>query len=450
MLGVSTSENTSSSEENPYAHGLDVPEAANAGEESDDDDHFLESTLELEKLADKEHDDEKKDTVRSRGCSTAEVYGGVLTLQDAQDINEAPGGVIWHCQVVNDDYKHPKHCFSDGKLKPRRPIPHVRACDFFKSLRQSKEGHWIFSGVLNGWPTMTNLELLSITAKMKSVFKPRTVRFWQAGTKQGRGIPVFPEAAKSVRVTLRQPAWSMHGWSRESPGCIWWYFGEQEKQEMQFGENIIKKLKDDCKNGGSMPIATNCTHFYHRYYKAKESTKDKLTYHCGVFLEWDHGKWGTVMELAWLNGVGGYGGKCNWQDDKDAPRPAMWNAMDNHLKAPWRSEFAELRTTDVPMRTKAEFEQYLKKYTGSRFLDVGVSHHGPVRLSFRSQEHITRYCINYITCDREYSEARRNCQHFAADFYGFLAGKKSIQPHGAVCRPLYKQRHWMFLYNPEP
>ena len=32
--------------------------------------------------------------------------------------------------------------------------------------------------------------------------------------------------------------------------------------------------------------------------------------------------------------------------------------------------------------------------------------------------------LNYMARDRRYTEEFRNCQAFAADFFGFVAGKK--------------------------
>jgi len=44
----------------------------------------------------------------------------------------------------------------------------------------------------------------------------------------------------------------------------------------------------------------------YRYAARVESAKDRMTYHAFVFLEWDHSHFGTVVELAWKGGVGGY------------------------------------------------------------------------------------------------------------------------------------------------
>lgn len=62
------------------------------------------------------------------------------------------------------DYHPPSP--ADGTIRPRRPLPLVRSDDFFSSLVQTEDGRWIFSGVLNGWPGLNCLELLSITCKV--------------------------------------------------------------------------------------------------------------------------------------------------------------------------------------------------------------------------------------------------------------------------------------------
>ena len=65
-----------------------------------------------------------------------------------------------------------------------------------------------------------------------------------------------------------------------------------------------------------MPQAVRAHMIAHRYSVAKENIKDMFTYHALVLVEWDHGKYTTIFELAWLNGLGGYGGKSNWIDDR--------------------------------------------------------------------------------------------------------------------------------------
>jgi hypothetical protein len=71
-----------------------------------------------------------------------------------------------------------------------------------------------------------------------------------------------------------------------------------------------------------------------------------------------------------------------------------------------------------------------------------------VRLSFCSADDIARMLNNYITRDRVYTEEFRNCQAFAADFFGFLAAKKDVTPTVKVNKMTYVPRSHMFLYDP--
>jgi len=157
-----------------------------------------------------------------------------------------------------------------------------------------------------------------------------------------------------------------------------------------------------------------------------------------------------VIELATLNGVGGRGGKSNWQEDKTEAAPALYRAMPAHMIAPWKGEFAEIRCSDVPAKNLNEFSAFIAKYTGPRlrFIDPHFSHSGPVRLYHRSQEDIARYLLNYMGRDRRYTEKVRNCQAFAADFFAFAAGKKGIEVFSPYLRPLYTNRTHLFLYDP--
>ena len=41
-----------------------------------------------------------------------------------------------------------------------------------------------------------------------------------------------------------------------------------------------------------------------------------MVYHSAILLEWIHGKYCTIFELAFFHGVGGYGGRSNWHEDR--------------------------------------------------------------------------------------------------------------------------------------
>ena len=89
---------------------------------------------------------------------------------------------------------------------------------------------------------------------------------------------------------------------------------------MSFGTNMLDDLQREFAGVEAgqpkMPQAVRAHMIAHRYSVAKENIKDMFTYHALVLVEWDHGKYTTIFELAWLNGLGGYGGKSNWIDDR--------------------------------------------------------------------------------------------------------------------------------------
>jgi len=177
-----------------------------------------------------------------------------------------------------------------------------------------------------------------------------------------------------------------------------------------------------------------------------------VTYHAAVLLEWDHGRHCTLVELAWWNGIGGYGGKSNWVHDKLAkPAPALYDAMPPCMKGPWCSDRAEIRAFDVPAKTLEEFEAYLHKYSheghDARFLEPEVAQSADVCLSHRSQVDIMRALLNYVACNGDYVEESQNCQTFAADFFSYITSHQ-VQPFHPVCRVLYQSRVLSFLYGP--
>lgn len=403
-------------------------------------------------------------------ASTASRYGVPASPEDAARLcPPGEGGLIYHATLVTDEWRHPKDCLPDGRIKPRRASLPVRASDFFASLVRTEDGRWLFSGVLNGWPGLTTLEVRSITCLARrsrwSVGK-KIVRFWDADRKDTTP-PSFPTGKRlqSVRATLRAPAWSARGWSADSPGCVWWFEAQRIWQQaaaprLSHGEDMIRRLEADTAAGRfgdvtAVPTATRIHHFAHRYARpgrnGYETAKQKLTYHGAILLEWSHGLHCTIVELATLNGVGGRSGKANWFHDKNDALPALYRCMPPSMIMPWKGQFAEIRVHDVAARTLDEFKAYVESYTGPelRFLDVNYIMSADVRLFHRRQTDVQRYLLNYMGRDRRYTEEFRNCQTFAADFFGFMAGKAGIEPFHRINRVAYRNRSHNFLYSPE-
>ena len=125
-------------------------------------------------------------------------------------------------------------------------------------------------------------------------------------------------------------------------------------------------------------------------------------------MEWDHGEFGTVVEGAYLNGIGGYKGRSNWYDDKDDPVTELYKSMPPELISPWLTTAAEIRCFDVEAKTLDEMKEFMEKYIGpdKRFVDPQYTFSHPARLTSRSRSHIAQYLINYISRDCSYSQVR--------------------------------------------
>lgn len=384
----------------------------------------------------------------SRRTSNADKYGITLPPDLANSLMPASkDGLIWHAVIIADDLVDLRFCTADGSIKPRRPLPHVRASNFFSSLSVTSDGRWCFTGVLNRWPALTNLEVISIKARLTRLTRPYIKELWNADAKTK---PAFPEdkKIKTVRATLRAPAWSLRGYAANVPGFVFWY--NPHRRSLSYGISVLKCL-DELTSAASLPRAHRVHLIAHRYAKEHESTKDKLVYHCVVVIEWQGYGHLTLVELAWWGGLGGYAGKSNWYADKDSPRTALYSSFPAELKAPWRSRMSEIRILDLFARSLDEFKSFLAEYTGprKRFLDPSIAASADVRLTLCSQRDIFTYLLNYASNETLYSEKSRNCQTFAADFFALLSGRHNTEPYSAVNRLMYKRHLDWFLYNPD-
>mmetsp|Transcript_18964 Transcript_18964/g.26692 ORF Transcript_18964/g.26692 Transcript_18964/m.26692 type:complete len:516 (+) Transcript_18964:134-1681(+) len=395
------------------------------------------------------------------------------------------GGLEWTARLIPSDFNADYEKTGELKLlsarnydaankciKARRGDLSVTDADFFSSvtkLKDEKSGQyrWVFTGILNGWPSLTCLELRKI--QYKGTF-PTWKTYWKAfdesddtdsvypGSKSN--VPCFPvrysgKSVKDARVILRQSSWSAYGWSKDSPGNVFWFQSSKLSHpapRLLYGVNIVKQFQEDqVKADKPLPRCKMAHMISHRYSQGNkgESVKDHITYHSIVLIEWDHGKYCTVVESAFRNGVSGYLGKANWILDKNVENNSLYRALPPEMIAPWKSNLSELRVYDVDSKNLAEFLSFMKDHTGSegRFLDVRHTFSHAVRLTFCSKDHIAQYLINYIRRGRTYSEIRRNCQTFAADFCAFLAGKKDVQPFHPLNRIEYRNQTHYFLYD---
>jgi hypothetical protein len=281
----------------------------------------------------------------------------------------------------------------------------------------------------------------------------RVERLWSASSSSGSPPVVKPDDTRTYRVTLESPDFMKRGWSKSSPGFVWWY--RSHRNRVLHGYEALESLSRNVK-------ATRAHLFAHRYSrgKKKETPKHRITWHAAVLLEWDHGKFCTVVELATLNGIGGRLGRSNWYPDKfNKPKTKLFEDMPSCMILPWKGAYAEIRVNDVSAKSVEEFQAYLKQYEGEftkdapggtkRFLSPTVQYSHAVRLTYQSERDVMQYLLNYMGRDRRYTQEFRNCQAFAADFYSFMCGKKGIEPYHATIRLTYKRRTHLFLYNPD-
>lgn len=403
------------------------------------------------------------------------------------------------------------------QIKPRRPSLPLSANDFLSSLTKlendessdgssatasklSRSPRYIFHGILNGWPGLRTMELISLEYRRNTsnvIPSPREllsgqllwVKSWSVndgnastgtsnlskttndstvGTSFGKmddrkgksgpdvtiiNAPIPLQPNRVYRATVRGPSWSGIGWSPYSPGFCFWYETQRPPplvcSKVSYGTRMMQELSH------RDHLCTNIHMISHRYAVNRiETPRDRLTYHSICLLEWDHGLYCTLVETAYLNGMGGYKCRSNWYDDKDAePMNQLYRDFPSEMVCPWRMTQSEIRCYDVPAKNLNEFRAYMSQYNESapvaqrRFIDVRCTFSHPARLTFRSKVHIAQYLLNYILRDSSYGDLNRNCQTFAADFCSFVAGKKGVAPFHPVNRIEYQNRTHMFLYD---
>mmetsp|Transcript_5994 Transcript_5994/g.7276 ORF Transcript_5994/g.7276 Transcript_5994/m.7276 type:complete len:396 (+) Transcript_5994:274-1461(+) len=348
------------------------------------------------------------------------------------------------------------HRNNDLEIKPKRGPPEVTEANFFSSV-VNVDGRWVFSGVLNGWAAFHTLEILSVESlnrRQTGMRKTKRVdRIWNSQVDVEK--PSMGEnTGASVQVVCQMPSWSLKGYSKESSGFLWWYSALDKKgPRVSHGENIVTAAAND-EFADSKAVRVH--HWGHRYAKLVESRKDRLVYHTGVLIEWDHGQFTTLVELAWKHGIGGYGGKSNWVEDKMSGAPVLLQCFPACMIQPYHEEQSEIRMIDMPCKNKQEFVDYLRKYTGKelRFLNPKVKTSKNVKQEACTRADIARYLHNRIMWNSNYSEpttmppsSGHNCQTFAANFFGFMS-KTREKCFSKVMAVLFTPNHKPFTKTP--
>ncbi|KAL3908156.1 MAG: hypothetical protein SGILL_008593, partial [Bacillariaceae sp.] len=272
--------------------------------------------------------DTKEDLTASTTLTSLNVqssYGKPLSPEEAaKAVPPGEDGLIRYALIVPDDFCDHGKLLSglnkrdfnveNGTIKPRRPSLPVTINELMTSLTkvvgEDGQARYIFSGVLNGWPSLRQFELIEIDKKRSlgplnppdyfHTLRHTWSRYWRAdkeGKEQGIS-PAIRDRSRVYRAKLRGAPWTSLGWSRESPGFVFWYEAQREAgPRVVYGTNAVQQVGDD--------VCTMVHMISHRYATARETPKDKLTYHSIVLLEWEHGKHTTVVEGAFLNGIGG-------------------------------------------------------------------------------------------------------------------------------------------------
>lgn len=392
------------------------------------------------------------------------VYRQPLSPEEANTrLPSGGGGLGWYATIVPDEF------VVDGKLIPglnrkdfdldsktikqRRATIPVKATDFFGSLTKvdnpSGSRH-VFYGILNGWPGLRCFEVERIDEQKRGLVatpmeffgKSKWATIWSSSDSKRNCTELqIADSRRVHRVKLRAAPWTALGWSRTSPGYVFWYEPfSLSGPRVSYGTDMLQQVADEKCQAIHMVS--------HRYAVKRETPRNKVTYHSLCLLEWEHGTYCTVVEAAYLNGIGGYKGKSNWYDDRDEGITALYRSLPPEMICPWRTTSAEIRCYDVESKSLDEFKAYIAKYEGNdkRFIDPHFSSY-PARLTFRSKKDLAQYLINYISRDSRYGELRRNCQTFTADFCSFVAGKRGIVPFHPVSRVEYKNRNHLFLYD---
>jgi hypothetical protein len=386
----------------------------------------------------------------SQGIPSQETEGGDESPLHEQ---ETSGGRVYHANIRLDSFQDPKYCLESGELKLRRGMPQIKVSDLFAGLI-IVNGRWIFKGPLNGWPALTNLELRSLTRK-RTRLSSWIQYVWRAD--RGAPLPDPKRIVKGTRATFVSQTWVNVGWAPDSPGFVFWYSDQRGcGPQTLFGEQLYAHLRQDELHGSAQ--ATFIHSLAHRYPVGKtETVRDRQTWHAASLLEWSHGRYITLVELAWRHGLGGYGGKSNWVEDKLEPSPKIFESMPDSMKSSWCPDLTEIRICDLPAKTMAEFNAFLEKYSNrsglplqeQRFLEPKIYASAPVRVRSCTQADFAGYMLNYVARAPEYGELTVNCQTFTTDLFSFLAGVKDAQPYSMVCKPGYKQRSYSFLYMPK-
>eukprot|EP00929_Paragymnodinium_shiwhaense_P049881 TRINITY_DN25155_c0_g1_i2.p1 TRINITY_DN25155_c0_g1~~TRINITY_DN25155_c0_g1_i2.p1 ORF type:complete len:242 (-),score=46.32 TRINITY_DN25155_c0_g1_i2:106-831(-) len=160
---------------------------------------------------------------------------------------------------------------------------------------------------------------------------------------------------------------------------------------------------------------------------------DYLVWHHLVAIEWSHGRYVSVVELAHLNGASGRGGGSPWYEESARYKGRLWDAFleAKPLMAPFFTDHSEIRFYDLDFKDFTELKAYFHKYdekseSAVKFVapEVFSEHHFEEGKPALSRKAFTEAVLNYLLTDWMYHEQGQTCQTFARDLWEFLTGQK--------------------------
>jgi hypothetical protein len=222
---------------------------------------------------DSESLDTSRDSKTTKLLTSLDVeafYGERLSEEAAVEaVPPGEDGLLRHAIVIPDRFctngkligglSKKDFDLSNGSIKPRRASLPVTQTQLFTSLTkvEGPQGpRWIFNGVLNGWPSLRNFELVGLEKKRSigpltppdylNSIQHTWSHYWSV-EKEGRaGIsPAIRDTSKIYRARLRGPPWSSIGWSPESPGFLFWFEAQRSEPRVTYGTKAIQDVGDD-------------------------------------------------------------------------------------------------------------------------------------------------------------------------------------------------------------
>jgi len=252
-----------------------------------------------------------------------------------------------------------------------------------------------------------------------------------------------PYDCKPTRFELQEPSWTKLGWSEDNPGFVFWFTPQSAGKEgegpiVRFGDKMLKAATPN-------KIAKRVYAFAHRYprkssFNPAVKIRGALTYHTAILVQWEGDAHMSIIELAWLNGIGGYKGQSNFYHTSSELFQTLRSQAKGMVR-PWEEDRHEIRVYDIDAKSVTDFRAFLDTYSEkgigkdkeSRFYDIhGLENKGAdVREGGVSQDTIASALLHYNTASKGvYDAGSLNCQTFTADIFRWLTGT-DIGPFGA-------------------